>query len=58
VIFELFGYPFAVLEIKKLIVARRAAGRPKDMVALPELRHYMNVNYWFNLKKIREKPDG
>ncbi|MDQ3668239.1 MAG: hypothetical protein M3410_17030 [Acidobacteriota bacterium] len=37
VIFELFGYPFVVLEIKKLIVAKRTAGRPKDMVALPEL---------------------
>ncbi len=36
-IFDLFGYHFAVLEIKKLIVAKRAAGRPKDMVALPEL---------------------
>ncbi len=36
-ILELFGYQFAVLDIKKLIVAKRAAGRPKDMVALPEL---------------------
>ncbi len=35
--FELFGYSFPVLEIKKLIVAKRTAGRAKDMVALPEL---------------------
>jgi hypothetical protein len=35
--YDLFGYSFPVLEIKKLIVAKRTAGRPKDMVALPEL---------------------
>jgi hypothetical protein len=34
---ELFGYRFAVMDIGKLIVAKRAAGRPKDLVALPEL---------------------
>jgi hypothetical protein len=34
---ELFGYPFAVMDIGKLITAKRAAGRPKDLVALPEL---------------------
>ena len=34
---ELFGYNFAVLEIGKLILAKRAAGRPKDLIALPEL---------------------
>lgn len=37
IMYELFGYSFAVLEIQKLILAKRAAGRPKDMVALPEL---------------------
>jgi hypothetical protein len=36
-VFELFGYPFAVLEIGKLIVAKRTAGRAKDLIALPEL---------------------
>ena len=35
--YDLFGYSFPVLEINKLIVAKRTAGRPKDMVALPEL---------------------
>ena len=27
----------AVIDIRKLIVAKRAAGRPKDLIALPEL---------------------
>ena len=27
---ELFGYQFAVMDIGKLIAAKRAAGRPKD----------------------------
>ncbi len=35
--YDLFGYSFPVIEIQKLIVAKRTAGRPKDMVALPEL---------------------
>ena len=36
-IFDLFGYPFTVIAIGKLIIAKRAAGRAKDLVALPEL---------------------
>jgi len=32
---ELFGYKFAVMDIGKLILAKRAAGRPKDLLALP-----------------------
>jgi hypothetical protein len=36
-IVELFGYRFEVLDIGKLILAKRAAGRPKDLIALPEL---------------------
>ena len=35
--YELFGYSFPVLEISKLILAKRTAGRAKDMVAVPEL---------------------
>ena len=34
---ELFGHRFAVIDIGKLILAKRAAGRPKDRMALPEL---------------------
>jgi len=34
---ELFGFRFAVIDIGKLIVAKRAAGRSKDLLALPEL---------------------
>jgi len=34
---ELFGYSFAVLDIGKLIITKRAAGRPRDLIALPEL---------------------
>ena len=34
---ELFDSRFAVLDLGKLIEAKRAAGRPKDLIALPEL---------------------
>jgi hypothetical protein len=34
---ELFGYRFAVIDIGKLIVAKRSAGRQKDLLVLPEL---------------------
>ena len=37
IIVELFGYRFAVIDIGKLVIAKRAAGRPKDLIALPEL---------------------
>jgi len=36
-IFELFGFPFAVVEIGRLIVAKRTAGRPKDLLMVAEL---------------------
>lgn len=35
--YELFGYPFPVIEINKLILAKRTAGRGKDLAVLPEL---------------------
>jgi hypothetical protein len=35
--YELFGYLFPVIEIKRLILAKRTAGRPKDMIAVAEL---------------------
>jgi len=34
---ELFGYRHRVLSLEKLIDAKRTAGRPKDLIALPEL---------------------
>jgi hypothetical protein len=34
---EMFGYSHRVLSLEKLIDAKRAAGRPKDLIALPEL---------------------
>jgi hypothetical protein len=34
---EMFGYPFRVMSLRKLIDAKRAAGRTKDLMALPEL---------------------
>ena len=36
-VMELFGYRFQVLSLPKLIAAKRAAGRTKDLLALPEL---------------------
>ena len=35
--YELFGYQFPVIGISKLIIAKRAAGRPKDLILIPEL---------------------
>jgi predicted nucleotidyltransferase len=34
---DLFGYAFPVIDIEKLIVAKRTAGRGKDLAVLPEL---------------------
>jgi hypothetical protein len=36
-VFELFGFPFAVVELGKLVVAKRTAGRPKDLLVVAEL---------------------
>ena len=35
--FELLGYEFKVVSLDKLILAKRTAGRPKDMIAVAEL---------------------
>ena len=35
--YELFGYSFAVIDIAKLIISKRSAGRPKDLVTIVEL---------------------
>ena len=37
VTYPLFGYGFPVINISKLITAKRSAGRPKDLIAIPEL---------------------
>jgi hypothetical protein len=37
VIMELFGFDVKVLSLNGLIKAKRAAGRPKDLLVLPEL---------------------
>jgi len=37
VTYELFGYQYPVLSLDRLIAAKRAAGRAKDLGALPEL---------------------
>lgn len=37
IIFDLFGYKIKVLSIDALIKAKRAAGRTKDLLVLPEL---------------------
>ena len=36
-IFELFGYRFPIVDLAKLILAKRTAGRAKDMIAVVEL---------------------
>lgn len=35
--YELFGYPFLVIDLRKLILAKQTAGRGKDLVAVAEL---------------------
>ena len=35
--FELFGHQVSIISLDKLIAAKRASGRPKDMIIIPEL---------------------
>jgi len=52
VIYELFGYRFPVIDIGKLIIAKRAAGRPKDLIAIPELEAIQERQ---NIERAEEK---
>lgn len=51
IMYELFGYSFPVLEIGKLILAKRAAGRLKDLLVLPELEAIQE-------RQIQERSNG
>lgn len=42
-IMELFGYRYQVLSLPKLIAAKRAARRTKDLLALPELEAILEL---------------
>jgi len=48
---ELFDYRFAVIDISKLVIAKRAAGRPKDLMALPELEAIQEAQALANKQK-------
>jgi predicted nucleotidyltransferase len=48
-IVELFGHPVKVLRLEALIRAKRAAGRTKDLLVLPELEALLE------LRKSREE---
>ena len=41
--FELLGYDFKVIALEKLILAKRTAGRAKDMVAVAELEALLDL---------------
>jgi hypothetical protein len=43
-IFELLGHRFGVIDIEKLILAKRAAGRLKDMVTVAELEALLDAS--------------
>ena len=58
IMYELFGYSVPVLEIKKLILAKRAAVRAKDMVALPELEAIQERQLQDRAAEARDKPNG
>jgi hypothetical protein len=53
----LFGYRFTVIDIGKLIVAKRAAGRPKDLIALPELEAIQQAQAIAGRKEAQKAPE-
>jgi hypothetical protein len=44
VIIDVFGQPCRILSIEGLIAAKRAAGRPKDLMVLPELEALLELS--------------
>jgi hypothetical protein len=40
---DLFGYQVRVLSLEALIQAKRAAGRPKDLLVIPELEALLEL---------------
>ena len=54
VAYDLFGYSFPVIELEKLIVAKRTAGRGKDLLVLPELEAIRERH----LKEATDVPQG
>ncbi len=49
---EMFGNVFKVVALEKLIIAKRTAGRPKDLMILPELEAILEF------KNIQESSAG
>lgn len=47
---DLFDHEFKVIDIAKLIDAKRAAGRPKDLIAIPELEAIQEAQALLNIK--------
>ena len=47
---HLFSARFLVIDIGKLIAAKRAASRPKDLIALPELEAIQEAQILANRK--------
>jgi|SRR5215475_825140 len=48
---EIFGHRYRILSLAKLIEAKRAAGRPKDLIALPELEAILELKKASNAKR-------
>ena len=48
---EILGYQFRVLSLEGLIAAKRSAGRPKDLLVLPELEAIRE-----HQRKAKERP--